>query len=39
MHPALSTPATQAKDQIRAWKYKQQTGNVCATKVLTFQVP
>jgi hypothetical protein len=26
-------------ETIRGWKYKPQTGNVCASKVLTFQVP
>jgi len=26
-------------DSIRGWRYKPQTGNVCASKVLTFQVP
>ncbi len=26
-------------DTIRSWKYKPQTGNVCAAKVLSFQVP
>ena len=26
-------------DTIRGWKYKPQTGNVCAAKVLSFQVP
>jgi len=26
-------------DTLRTWKYKPQTGNVCATKVIPFQVP
>jgi hypothetical protein len=26
-------------DTLRTWKYKPQTGNVCATKVVSIQVP
>ena len=26
-------------ESIRGWRYKPQQGNVCANKVLTFQVP